>query len=395
MSTISRFATLKPLAPRDPAPPSSSPIYNEAYRTYWALGDHCWKQQGIDGKDHRHGKWVYDQGLHAPTKKEPGYWEMVSNPNVLTQDLKVDLYQGIQKIACRHFDIRSRDQAGKEAIGQFFADRDPRSGGGKAARAAKTDLFCHTPETNEKRTKLLRQYRPFDSVRPLTTTRSFSKEEQESHFKQEFSRFKKAHPGWYEEDEPVEFFIEDYKIATEWLNECGTETNRKMDSLNAYVSKKSKDLGLSHPVAVFDHDPDPRFHSASMESYRVEIRYKCTQEELVPIVTRLFNEYNKKMSTATTRDEKLYHIADLFQMLEWIHAFADGQGRTDWLVLNKELCRHGFTPAIFENPYVSSWCSLEEWIYYLEDGMKRWQMEKEKLAVCQWKEKFGDLLVYA
>src|ERR1700722_3212267 len=116
--------------------------------------------------------------------------EMGSSPDILMRDLKVDLYQDSQKIACRHFNIRTNHQAGKEAIGQFFADRDPGSAGGKAFRGLKTDLFCHTPETNSARKKLLIQYKPYDSVVHPTPMRSYSKLELESHFKEQFSLFK-------------------------------------------------------------------------------------------------------------------------------------------------------------------------------------------------------------
>jgi hypothetical protein len=85
------------------------------------------------------------------------------------------------------------------------------------------------------------------------------------------------------------------------------------------------------------------------------------------------------MQRASTREEKLRLIANLFQMLEWLHPFIDGQGRTDLILLAKELCRHGFNPAILDEPFFSTVSTLDDWVAYLERGMEKWRQQEAAL----------------
>ena len=86
---------------------------------------------------------------------------------------------------------------------------------------------------------------------------------------------------------------------------------------------------------------------------------------------------NGHLDTPELKKEKLLAIADLFQKLEFLHPFQDGQGRTDVILLSKLLCEYGFNPAILYDPYVSSYVSLEDWYKYLELGMQEWLKIKQ------------------
>lgn len=46
---------------------------------------------------------------------------------------------------------------------------------------------------------------------------------------------------------------------------------------------------------------------------------------------------------------------------------------TALVLLNKLLTEQGLTPAILDEPYVSSWSPLADWKTYLEEGMAKWQ----------------------
>jgi fido (protein-threonine AMPylation protein) len=108
----------------------------------------------------------------------------------------------------------------------------------------------------------------------------------------------------------------------------------------------------------------------------------------------LFDQYNTKMQALNSalkkslpqeelkriQDEKLTAIAHLYQMLDWQHPFIDGQGRTDLVLLSKLLTEQGFTPAILDEPYFSSYSSLSDWKAYLIQSMQRWQEARNQTS---------------
>lgn len=114
-------------------------------------------------------------------------------------------------------------------------------------------------------------------------------------------------------------------------------------------------------------------------------------EEIHDRLILLFSDYNKEMSELNDelsqeqrKDErdkiielKLRSIANLFQQLEWLHPFQDGQGRTDLLLLSKLLCQEGFYPTILTHPYVSTLTTLDEWVIYLKEGMMKWSAVRD------------------
>ncbi len=53
------------------------PSSEEAKKVFWSLGEDWWRQI-IDGKHQKHGKLVFDQGLHGG-KIEPGYLKGVED----------------------------------------------------------------------------------------------------------------------------------------------------------------------------------------------------------------------------------------------------------------------------------------------------------------------------
>jgi hypothetical protein len=111
------------------------------------------------------------------------------------------------------------------------------------------------------------------------------------------------------------------------------------------------------------------------------------------VVFKLFNRYNAKIKSIDSSissessqenvrlllDKKLDAIAELYQLLEWLHPFTDGQGRTDLVLLSKLLVDEGFTPAILELPYMSTTSLPSDWVKYLQHGMERWK-EEAKLS---------------
>lgn len=101
------------------------------------------------------------------------------------------------------------------------------------------------------------------------------------------------------------------------------------------------------------------------------------------MVDLLFVQFNKNITSADLPEKKIRCIADLFQTLEWLHPFRDGQTRTDLVLLSKLLCEQGFNPAFLEEPSASSFCFLDEWVSYLKNGMAQWREEFNALnPIC-------------
>ncbi|MEM1283137.1 MAG: Fic family protein, partial [Chlamydiota bacterium] len=125
--------------------------------------------------------------------------------------------------------------------------------------------------------------------------------------------------------------------------------------------------------------------NASNQEILVYINYEYTKSsEIERITCDLIDDYNKKIEALpsnllernTAENElALKYIAELFQNLEWLHPFFDGQGRTDLVLLAKLLSENGFNPSILYNPYFSTFEPLDEWITYLKKGMELWKEE--------------------
>lgn len=102
------------------------------------------------------------------------------------------------------------------------------------------------------------------------------------------------------------------------------------------------------------------------------------------ITMKQIDEINKKLKDPNLDEslrkvlmnQKLDLIAYLYQALEWVHPFPDGQGRTDLVVLSKLLCEEGFNPPILDDPYISTFAPFSEWRDYLANGIELWKKEK-------------------
>ena len=122
--------------------------------------------------------------------------------------------------------------------------------------------------------------------------------------------------------------------------------------------------------------------------YSHPLKDKFSYDEVIPILFENFNisldeidkqilrtGWHQREKITVLARRKLALIAHLYQDLEWFHPFPDGQGRTDLILLAKLLSENGFTPAILNDPYMSSFSSGEDRIAYLEEVMEKWQKE--------------------
>ncbi|MEX0962097.1 MAG: Fic family protein [Simkaniaceae bacterium] len=115
----------------------------------------------------------------------------------------------------------------------------------------------------------------------------------------------------------------------------------------------------------------------------VGVRYPLfkSSEEIHRCVDFLISEFNEKIEGCSEPNEKLKLIANIFQQLEWLHPFLDGQGRTDLVLLGTLLAKHGFNPAVLKEPYISTWTNLEQWTSQLIEGIERWSASEDHVKI--------------
>lgn len=300
----------------------------QAEKTFWGLGDKFWMQM-IDGKFHQYGPMVFDEGLHG-REKELGFFNSLKTgcdfaAAHLTEKPTLHFYKELHKKLCAHFTGTYEDQTAMN---------------GQDAGVFRSK-FCTT--------------------NTILTGKSDISKEMEEHYKNYFAPnyliFSKLNP-----ENIMREYAKSKPIVENWEAEWETRVN----TINAYIMECCEKLGIPQiAILTYTKDRDMRHFG---------VIYAITSpEEHEKITEKLFDQYNAKIQEAASKEDKLKAIAELFQMLEWLHPFPDGQGRTDLVLLAKLLADEGFNPPILEEPYTSTWTMPEDWLQYLKRGLERWQ----------------------
>jgi len=314
MTAISNSLHSNSLSIYLPQQRSIPPTKKEAQEIFWGLGDSFWMQI-IDGKFHQHGPMVFDEGLHNPDKKEPGFFASLKSgcelaSEHLTEGLSVHFYKELHKKLCAHFNGNENNVLMSNAETGIFRN--------DSVSFTYTDLLSPDSITSELWTK--------------------------------------------------------YKCREKFL------------ALNKYIMQFSNQFQIPTIAWI-----------SAWEDTGIKIEYRCTSShDHERIIQFLFNDYRQKIdllnmkldeTTSTSEidtlvSDKVEAIADLFQKLEWLHPFPDGQGRTDLVLQAKLLSEEGLSPAILQNPYVSTYLPLPEWKAHLLEGIKKWKEEKGRVQVA-------------
>lgn len=308
------------------------------YEMFRKLGKVWWKQF-IDAKYHHLGHLVFDLGLHKGFA-EPGFYLSLENTfhlagSLLKEDansISVEdelpntrCYHEVHKCVCAHFKGRATNTYMKAAFAGKFTRAD------SYQRPIREVVFS-VPGFE------------VEQIKPLI----------------DFAFFKE---GVFEEVS-TSGDAELLKTMVTGSDMLLKKIDKKIKKINKYIADKSRILGASCPVARLKRKDDS-----------IGIKYMCQQEELEALVEKIFTDFKKQMIHATSLEERKRSIADLFQMLEWIHPYPDGQGRTDLIFLAMLLCKYGANPSILDEPYLSSFSLLDEWCAYMNQGIERWQQE--------------------
>jgi len=313
-------------------------------KVFQGLGKDWW-MTFIDGHLHGHknGKMVFDFE-RSGHPAEPGFLEGIYNAYVLVSEYlekfpdvgpSVEFYKKIHKTACAHFDGKSTLMT-SEHVGIFW-----RAG---SCEGNLRHLFPHLSGSDLKKIK-----RDSDLIDLEVDYVTGDLDRQQ---------IEKQMGCSSQED-----FLEELDRAHAAIEEINGQVKKKIKQLNADIAARSAKLGIS-PIAKL---------KLEKESYPWTSRmfYHCKDVEA--IVKRLFVEFSKAIAQAQSNDDIDEAIANLFQMLEWVHPFRDGQGRTDVVFLAMLLCKYGRNPAILDYPAHSTYHSLKEWVKYLQEGMEKWR----------------------
>ncbi len=330
-----------------------SAIKSKAFR---GLGENWWMQI-IDGADHKTGPLVFD------LDEEPGYlagikkgFDFVSSH--LEEPLSAKLYKEIHQASVCPSTVEKM-AAGERGAGKFM----PAHG----SKAFPSFLFFEDLKTHE---EIEKEIAHFELAKEIYSARLF--------MTPNLIHLARALIPNSTDDE-IRYEIYKAKV---WLVERQDDLNARVTIMNEYIAAKSRHLGLDKPLCKFffyetdDNDNILKSQEEFPEKlYLSSGYYKASEETVENIVKKFFEDYERNMKNAKSPEEKLRRIAELYQNLNWLHPFCDGQGRTTLLLLGKELCRHGFNPAILNSPYICNYCLLDNWVSYLREGMIEWQKE--------------------
>jgi len=307
---------------------------------YYSLGDDLWKQI-IDGKDHKHGKDVYEQGLHGGDA-EPGYMNGIISGSekaielLSANDLTIDIYMRIHKITCSHFQGVATNTSEQNTPGNF-----------------RTKDRCVV------------EYLDF---------KSFGSTQEERELMREFWYGGLLAKGIFNPDNgfinaqnpgKVPAVIDGMHASPFWKDRFGPNRDKAADIIGRTfnsveeLNKAAKPYGTSF---------------TKIEAGAIGVTFD-NNADLEKLVREHFEEFTRAIKSAITPKDKLSCIAKLFQGLEWIHPPADGTTRTDLLIMNVLLCKYGLNPAILYDPIFATVHTLDQWITHLEQGIHAWQTE--------------------
>lgn len=368
----------------------------EAQQTYWKLGDEWWKQI-IDGECHSFGPLVFDLGLHDDKKVEPGFLASLKDgmnyaSANLCQPLTIEFYRELHRQLCTHFMGEDNNTlVGCDEIG-IFRNSD------KGCRFPLSHYV--TPEasphyfiyTLNEYLNYIKSSPHFYATRHTPNMAIHAVEIWKQDIECSGKLLGNLGNAFFEtikDKKNLEKYIAaEAKISTAWIEEHETRCADRVRMLNEYTKNMAAELGFA---------PFINFYLATFEEKGegyIRLHYLDIDHKLISMITNtVIDQYNQTMKnlnnktkfsgteTRGQRKEKLRAIADLFQKLEWLHPFHDGQGRTDLVLLSKLLTENGFHPVIMQQPFTSSFSTLDEWVEELEKGLVAWEvLANQKLS---------------
>lgn len=350
----------------------------EAQKKFWGLDDRFWMQI-IDKEFHQHGPLVFDKGLHRGDT-EPGFLQSLKEgcefaSEHLTEKLDLSFYLNLHKKLCAHFEgINTKTMMQAAETGRF-----KQGGRTYAGSSLKFDpqarehyiireLYnrCYIGHEN-----LLRKSWWTLNIIKLFNEYSMSNSKQHDWAEQQKQLLTSMPEVW-------NYITSQYADSKSFIAKFEAEEESRIQRINEYIASICEVLQM------------PKFTELSIKSHLIKTDYIVLKEsEFMEIVEALFDRYNAQVQKINEqikqcvcsntleklKKDKLIAIAELYQLLEWLHPFKDGQGRTDLTLLAKLLSEEGYNPAILEKPYFSTLATLPEWTEHLIQGVENWKEE--------------------
>ena len=368
---------LNPLNNRGMSPLSSFnplPSKGRAVEVFRGLGDRFWMQT-IDGMFHRHGPLVFDLGLHG-SFKEPGFYESLCSgyefaSDHLCEPIDLPFYKDLHKKLCAHF-------KGKENSTHMMADQAGHF------RAKPVRCQAHIQSLGGMRDQYF-----LWNLSPLQGYPDDVCLEELNDFFTTFLNQKEIDPQskqWMEEKRA--FWLSQVGIGEKLSQLCPIAIQRVTDHEEFWARKV--ELLNDHIFQMCNFLDVPKFVSISIVNKVLRVDYIFSDtRKIEEIAEKLFDCYNEKIDVINRQlqnfcteideakliDKKIEAIAELFQFLEWLHPFEDGQGRTDLVLMAKLLSEQGSNPAILNDPYTSTNSLFSEWKGDLLQGIEKWKAE--------------------
>ena len=366
-------------------------------KVFYGLGKDAWKDI-IDGKHHARGHLAFDTS-RPEHPGEPGFYSsMMSACEKASRFIfapsrirNVTLYRIIHRSACQHFTGKSKEDhtlISSSYTGEFMAIPFKSCSGGYE------DLFIGNPTTFTSVATMTQRWLTLESLISSFAGSSISEVidmcarnamtwdynslslDQQIAVRQRYLTEKEVF-----DERALNTITRKVLFARvqtlhreaekRWKTEIDPIVRAKIKEVNSEIQERSSALGVMETGGKLVN-----LAHILNDGLGVRVVYTCPGGGLLEeVVIRIFNRFEQNISTATSKAERRRCIADLYQMLEWAHPFPDGQGRTDLIMLKALLVTYGLTPAILDEPYMSTFCSLNQWDAYLARGMEKWKVE--------------------
>ena len=328
---------------------TDSPLPSRARKTFWGLKDRWWMQI-IDGSAHHRGPLAFDSG---EKRAESGFLRGIKRGcefvyEYLESHLTPHFYKEIHQQSITHSVIQ---KITTENVGKFNPAR--------YCQTYASHLFDFALKTEK---KVLEDDQNSQTMKKIANAAEYIEDPSLIFFAKELI-------GIQAPDEEIVKIVKNAQMKVEERQEKMTA---RLEQINGIIERRSQALGLEKSLCKFSLTEQKDGKQNIVIEYGF---FGASADEVEEIVKKIFDDYESKMANTENEDKKLEHIAEMFQTLEWLHPLKDGQGRTDLILLSKELCRHGFNPVILDLPYLSLKSTLPEWVAYLKEGLLEWQEE--------------------
>ena len=326
------------------------PSISGSFKKFWGLGEKWWMQM-IDGRFHHLGPMVFDEGRHKDGGgiAEPNYLKGACRASFFASKLlnrlpNLEFYKNLHRIACQYFDGASTI-VNSDQVGEFT--------GSGSCEGTYYDLVSKFSEDESwyiwRCSKLVKHTEGCPESEIIERVRSLE----------------------ILNNDDGEFILNEVAKARDYIGKFSKWVVNKISAVNSEIAVQSRLLDqpqIAKLILIQPHYP-----------WKIEVQYYLGRENVGRAVEDVMVRFAKEIVTAKNPDEELLLIAELFQLLEWIHPFPDGQGRTDLILLSKLLTEHGFNPAILKMPYYSTYHLRKEWVKYLKEGIEAWKKEAESV----------------